>query len=74
MIEKRIKKHSILCKSRSPNEIGLECEIMTINNTPYTHLSPLRQEGFKTYKARELHVLNCLENRGGEKKETTIIF
>ena len=73
-LEKRIKKHFIFCKNRSSDEIGLEYEIMAMSNTPYFRLCPLCHKGFKTFTAREFHVLNCLQNKERKKHETPIIF
>ena len=73
-LEKRIKRHCMFCKNRLSDKIGLEYEVMTMNNTPHFRLCPLCQKGFKTFTAREFHVLNCLKNNKRKKHETPLIF
>jgi hypothetical protein len=46
---------------------------MTLNNTPYTRLCPLCHKGFKSYTARELHIVSCLKDKKRQKQETAII-
>ena len=74
--ENKIKKHSMLCKKGvNAREIGLEYEIMTLENTPHTRICPLCFKGFKTFTAREQHILFCKKNKDRRTKhETPIIF
>ena len=61
--EWKMKKHNVICRKRSRGrEIGLEYEIMTMDNSPYTRICPLCFKGFKSFTNRERHFKSCLQN------------
>lgn len=68
--------HVLACDGYQNNgkEIGLEYEIMTLENTPYTRICPLCNKAFKSFSSRELHFKSCVKDESRKRCQTNIIF